>query len=69
VDVEDLQSGVEYLIARGVADPKRVGIWGSSYGGLLTTMSLFTKPGVYAAGVASAPATNAANHGVRVHDH
>lgn len=58
VDVEDLQSGVEYLIGRGVADPKRVGIWGSSYGGLLTTMSLFTKPGVYAAGVAGAPATN-----------
>jgi len=58
VDVEDLHSGVEYLIARGVADPKRVGIWGSSYGGLLTTMSLFTKPGLYAAGVAGAPATN-----------
>ncbi len=58
VDVEDLHAGVEYLIARGVADPKRVGIWGSSYGGLLTTISLFTKPGVYAAGVAGAPATN-----------
>ena len=37
-------------------DPGRVGIWGSSYGGLLTTMSLFTKPGVYHAGVAGAPA-------------
>ncbi len=58
IDVEDLHSGVEYLIAQGIADPKRVGIWGSSYGGLLTTMSLFTKPGVYAAGIAGAPATN-----------
>ncbi len=58
IDVEDLQSGVEYLIAQGIADAKRVGIWGSSYGGLLTTMSLFTKPNVYAAGVAGAPATN-----------
>jgi dipeptidyl-peptidase-4 len=37
---------------------KRVGIWGSSYGGLLTTTSLFTKPGVYKAGVAGAPATS-----------
>lgn len=58
IDVEDLHSGVEWLVAEGIADPARVGIWGSSYGGLLTTMSLFTKPGVYAAGIAGAPATN-----------
>ena len=37
---------------------KRVGMWGSSYGGLLTTTSLFTYPGVYKAGVAGAPATS-----------
>lgn len=58
IDVEDLHSGVKYLIARGDVDAGRIGIWGSSYGGLLTTMSLFTKPGVYRAGVAGAPATN-----------
>jgi dipeptidyl-peptidase-4 len=58
VDVEDLHSGVEYLIREGIADATRIGLWGSSYGGLLTTMSLFTKPGVYAAGIAGAPATN-----------
>jgi dipeptidyl-peptidase-4 len=58
VDVQDLYSGVRYLIDAGIADPRRVGIWGSSYGGLLTTMSLFKKPGVYAAGVAGAPATS-----------
>lgn len=58
IDVEDLHSGVEWLLAQGIADSARVGIWGSSYGGLLTTMSLFTKPGVYAAGIAGAPATN-----------
>jgi len=58
VDVEDLHSGVEYLIREGIADPARIGLWGSSYGGLLTTMSLFTKPGVYAVGIAGAPATN-----------
>ena len=58
VDVEDLYSGVKYLVAQGFVDPKRVGIWGSSYGGLLTCMSLFTKPGVYQAGVAGAPATS-----------
>ncbi len=58
VDVEDLHSGVEYLIREGSADSARIGLWGSSYGGLLTSMSLFTKPGVYAAGIAGAPATN-----------
>ena len=58
VDVEDLYSGVRYLIGQGYVDARRVGIWGSSYGGLLTTMSLFKKPGVYRAGVAGAPATS-----------
>lgn len=58
VDVEDLHAGVEWAVREGIADSSRVGLWGSSYGGLLTTMSLFTKPGVYAAGIAGAPATN-----------
>ncbi len=37
---------------------QRVGIWGSSYGGLLTTTSLFVHPETYKAGVAGAPATS-----------
>ncbi len=58
VDVEDLFSGAQYLKSLGYIDPERIGIWGSSYGGLLTTMSLFTHPGTYKAGVAGAPATS-----------
>lgn len=58
VDIEDLHSGVKYLVNEGFVDPARVGIWGSSYGGLMTMMSLFKKPGVYAAGIAGAPATD-----------
>ena len=58
IDIEDLQSGVEFLKTLPYVDPDRIGIWGSSYGGLMTVMSLFKKPGVYKAGVASAPATN-----------
>lgn len=61
VDIEDLHSGVRHLVETGYADPERVGIWGSSYGGLMTMMSLFKKPGVYAAGIAGAPATNVAH--------
>lgn len=58
IDVEDLRSGVEYLRTLGYVDMDRIGIWGSSYGGLMTAMSLFKHPGVYKAGVASAPATS-----------
>ncbi len=58
IDVDDLHSGVQYLATLGYVDTSRVGIWGSSYGGLMTAMSLFRKPGVYRAGVAAAPATN-----------
>jgi len=58
IDIEDLHSGVKHLVKQGYVDPERVGIWGSSYGGLMTMMSLFKKPGVYAAGIAGAPATN-----------
>lgn len=58
VDVEDLYSGVRYLVAQGYVDEQRVGIWGSSYGGLLTSMSLFKHPGVYKVGIAGAPATS-----------
>jgi len=58
VDVDDLGSGVRYLATQGYVDPARVGIWGSSYGGLLTAMSLFRNPGLFRAGVAGAPATS-----------
>ncbi len=58
MDINDLESGVRYLVSQGYVDAKRVGIWGSSYGGLMTIMSLAKKPGVYAAGIAGAPATN-----------
>lgn len=61
IDIEDLHSGVKHLISQGYVDADRVGIWGSSYGGLMTMMSLFKKPGVYAAGIAGAPATNVAH--------
>ena len=35
-EVEDLQAGVDRVIAMGVADPDRMGVGGWSYGGILT---------------------------------
>ncbi len=58
VDVDDLYSATRWLVEHGSVDEKRIGIWGSSYGGLLTVMSLLRYPGVYRAGVAGAPATS-----------
>jgi dienelactone hydrolase len=48
---DDLTWGVKYLIAQGIADPKRVGIMGGSYGGYATLAGLAFTPDVYAAGV------------------
>ena len=35
-DVQDVLSGVDYAVAHGIADPKRLGVGGWSYGGELT---------------------------------
>ena len=48
---DDLTWGVKYLIAQGIADPKRVGIMGGSYGGYATLAGVAFTPDVYAAGV------------------
>lgn len=50
-DLQDLWAGVESLAARGLADPKRAGITGGSYGGYLTLMALATMPERWTAGV------------------
>jgi dipeptidyl aminopeptidase/acylaminoacyl peptidase len=48
---DDLTWGVKHLVAEGVADPKRVGILGGSYGGYATLAGVAFTPDVYAAGV------------------
>jgi len=39
-EVEDLLAGVNYLVARGMADPNRLGVGGWSYGGILTDYTI-----------------------------
>ena len=57
-DLDDLQAVVDGLKATPYVDGERIGIWGSSYGGLLSVYALLKRPGVYAAGVAGAPAVD-----------
>ncbi len=48
---DDLTWGVKYLVAEGIADPKRVGILGGSYGGYATLAGVTFTPDLYAAAV------------------
>ena len=55
---DDLTWGVKYLVAEGVADPKRVGIMGGSYGGYATLAGVTYTPDMYAAAVAIVAPSN-----------
>ncbi|MEP7106841.1 MAG: S9 family peptidase [Ferruginibacter sp.] len=48
---EDLSDGVSYLIKNGIADPKRVAIYGGSYGGYATLAGVAFTPELYACAV------------------
>jgi dipeptidyl-peptidase-4 len=58
VEVTDQMVGVDYLRSLDFVDPDRIGIWGWSYGGYMTLMSLFKQPDLFAAGVSGAPVTD-----------
>ncbi|WP_397534919.1 prolyl oligopeptidase family serine peptidase [Roseateles sp.] len=47
----DITDGVQWLIKQGVADPKRIGIYGASYGGYATLAGITYTPDLYAAAV------------------
>lgn len=47
----DVTWGAKYLINEGIADPKRVGVMGGSYGGYATLAGVTFTPDMYAAGV------------------
>ena len=48
---DDITDGVEYLIKQGIADPKRIAIYGISYGGYTVLAGLAFTPDLYACGV------------------
>jgi dipeptidyl aminopeptidase/acylaminoacyl peptidase len=48
---DDLTWGVKHLVGQGIADPKRVGILGGSYGGYATLAGVAFTPDLYAAAV------------------
>lgn len=48
---DDVSDGVKWAVSQGIADPKRVAIYGGSYGGYATLAGLTFSPDLYACGV------------------
>ncbi len=61
-DLDDEVDAAHWLVKTYGVNPKRIGIYGGSYGGFLTLMAMFTTPDVFAAGAALRPVTVWANY-------
>lgn len=61
-DLTDQVDGARWLVQHEGVDPKRIGIYGGSYGGFITLMALFTGPDVFAAGAALRSVTDWAHY-------
>jgi dipeptidyl aminopeptidase/acylaminoacyl peptidase len=57
-ELQDYLDGIDWLVETKQGDRDRVGIYGGSYGGFMTFMALFKKPGVFKAGAALRPVTD-----------
>ncbi len=61
-EIDDLAEGVKSLWDRPYVDRNRVGIFGTSYGGYASVMSLLRYPEVFQAACASSPPTDYRNY-------
>jgi dipeptidyl-peptidase-4 len=57
VEIDDMAEGVKALWSRPYVDKARIGIYGTSYGGYSSAMSILRHPDIYAAASASSPVT------------
>ena len=57
-DLDDVVDGAKFLVATQKVNPKRIGVYGGSYGGFITLMAMFTSPDTFAAGAALRPVTD-----------
>lgn len=56
-DTQDYLSGIDQLVADGIADPRRIGVMGGSYGGFMTSW-LITQDPRFGAAIPVSPVTN-----------
>ncbi len=62
VEIDDQAAGVRALCDRWCVDLKRVGIYGTSYGGTASALALMRHPGVFRAACASSAVTDFRNY-------
>ena len=55
---DDITDGTKWLITKGIADPDRIGIYGSSFGGFSALHGLCFNPGLYKCGASYSGLTN-----------
>ncbi|MEI6754926.1 MAG: S9 family peptidase [Paludibacter sp.] len=58
LETKDMAETAHYLAQQAFIDKDRIGIWGWSYGGFMTLMSMSTGEKVFKAGIAVAPVTD-----------
>ena len=61
-DLQDEVDGSKYLTKELGIPPKKIGMYGGSYGGFMTLMALFTAPKYFGAGAALRPVTDWAHY-------
>jgi dipeptidyl aminopeptidase/acylaminoacyl peptidase len=61
-DLTDHVDAARFLVNVFGVDPKRIGLYGGSYGGFITLMAMFTQADVFAAGAALRPVTDWAHY-------
>jgi dipeptidyl-peptidase-4 len=61
-ELSDQRDGIQHLISQGFVDPKRIGMYGWSYGGYMTLFSVTNAPGLIKAAIAGAPVTDWRNY-------
>ena len=61
-DLHDVVDAAKFLSDKEGVDPRRIGVYGGSYGGFITLMAMFTTPDVFAAGAALRPVTDWAHY-------
>ncbi|MBT1685326.1 S9 family peptidase [Dawidia soli] len=57
-ELEDHLAGAKYLASLPYIDPARIGIWGWSFGGYISSLAMTKGAGVFKMGIAVAPVTN-----------
>ena len=57
-DLDDIVDAARYLASQHGVDPKKIGLYGGSYGGFITLMAMFTQPDIFAAGAALRPVSD-----------